>query len=152
MGALLNPDNRRSQAARWELVAHTTVMFIGVTICGALYLEYQRISYIYNREFPGAGDVLPPGPFGYTVLTKSSAINVATYSLFFFNQWLADGFLVGSGPCLIALVSNLARSSALSLLYYLFHELLDHRLPMFDVSRLGGYVFKPLQIDSDTLR
>ena len=96
MGALLNPANRRIRAVKWGLVVHTGVMFVLVTLCCALAIDYQRVSYIDNRGFPGVDGVLPSGPLGYEPLTYADAINFAPGLLFLLNQWLADGFLVSS--------------------------------------------------------
>lgn len=142
IGALLNPVNHRRKAVKWGLVFYTAVMFMLATIYSTLGIVSQRISYIENREFPGINGALPPGPFGYDLLTYSDVINIAPYILFLLNQWLADGFLVSSIPCSVAYVSDVCHSLALPLLHYLFHEPLGHCRPMFNVLRLCGYVFK----------
>lgn len=151
IGALLNSANHRTKAVKWGLVVHTSVMFALATTCGALYADYQRISYIDNRECPNVDGLSPPGPLAYNSLTYLDTLNVTPYLLFFLNQCLADGFLVSSMPRLIVQVPNIGCSSALPLLHYLLHEPSGHCLPMFDVPHLYRYVFNPLQVDSNTL-
>lgn len=149
MSALLDPSNRRTTTAKWGLVIHTAVMFIVVMICSALAMDQQRISYIDKREFPGVDSVLPPGPLGYHLTLRSDAISFTPYLLFFLNQCLADGFLVSPVKCSVAQVFNICHSSALPLLHHLLHELLGHFLPMPHVYCFYGYVFMPLQVDSE---
>lgn len=117
MSALLNPINRRTRAVKWGLVVHTGIMFVLVTICCALAIDYQRVSYVDNRGFPGVDGVLPSGPLGYEPLTYADAINFAPGLLFLLNQWLADGFLVSSMQCSVAQVSNVALSSTAATLF-----------------------------------
>jgi len=96
MGALINPANRRRQGIKWGLVSYTAIMFSFVTIFTAMNLNIQSISYIDNREFPGVGDVLPPGPLGYQWFLYSDALTIVPNLMFLLNNWLADGLLVGS--------------------------------------------------------
>ena len=73
-------------------------MFSFVTIYTAVNLHIQSISYIDNRNFPGDGPDLPPGPFGYQFYIYSKAISVLPSVMFTLNNWLADGLLVSSAP------------------------------------------------------
>ena len=95
--ALLSPVRRRGEAIDWRLVSYTTVMFSLATVCTAMNLHLQSISYIDNREFP-AVDGSEPGPVGYIGSLYSDAINVIPNVALCLNNWLADGFLVSSSP------------------------------------------------------
>ena len=83
------------------LVAHTVAMFSFVTIPAAAKLNLQSLSYVEYRRFPGEyrqfpGGVLPPGPLRYQVVVNYEPPETYFRSMFPLNQWLADGFLVGS--------------------------------------------------------
>jgi hypothetical protein len=93
MGVLRNPVNRTMRAVRWKLIIHLATMFSFMTISTALSFGLQPISYINNREFPGADGALSPGPLGYQY---SRPINAVPNVLFVLNSWLADGLLVSS--------------------------------------------------------
>ena len=136
--ALLNPANRKMEGIKWGLVAHTFFMFSFVTIYTATNLTFQSISYIDNREFPGGGG-LAPGPLGYQFSSYSMGISVVQTVVFLLNGWLADGLLVGSVFSSVVWRSNSTPSPASSLLCNLLWELLGHRLPRRDVSRLCWY-------------
>lgn len=115
MGALLNPvDLGKKGSIKWGLVAFASAMFTFATISTATNLDIQSISYINNREFTSteAEGVSIPGPMGYQVLISANAINVTPYTMFFLNQWLADGLLVGSVPNAVVQISNVCRSSS----------------------------------------
>jgi RsiW-degrading membrane proteinase PrsW (M82 family) len=114
-------------------------MFFVVTIYTTTILILLSICYIDNREFPGTDDY-PPGPFGYLLSIYSEPLNVVASIMFLLNTLLADGLLVSSGPS--RLCEFLTSSLALSLLRYLFHEPLGHRLPMPTLPCLLGYVFE----------
>lgn len=94
MDALLSPYNKGR--TKWGLVAHATAMFSFVTIYTAMTLNIESISFIDNRNFPGADGVLPPGPVGYQFLIYSKAISIVPNVAFLLNNWLADGLLVSS--------------------------------------------------------
>lgn len=96
IAALVGPINRTRGGIKWELVAHTVAMFSIVTIYTAITLNILSVSYIDNREFPGAIGLLPPGPIGYQYLTYTDASNVVATLMFLLNNWLADGLLVSS--------------------------------------------------------
>ena len=96
MAALFNPDNRRGEPIKWGLVSYTVVMFSVVTLGTAMQLDVQSISYIDNREFPGAKGMSFPGPLGYQWFILPEAISIIQNILFVLNNWLADGFLVCS--------------------------------------------------------
>ena len=95
MSALLNSVNHPKGKIRWGLVTHTAAMFSFVTVYTATTLDTQSISYIDNREFPGA-DGWSPGPLGYQFFIYSKPITVIPSIMFAFNQWLADGLLVST--------------------------------------------------------
>ena len=135
MSALLNHARRD---IKWGLVIHTVLMFSCATLFNAsLYLE--SISYVDDRGFPGAKGI-PPGPVGYQYLIGTDSLTTLCYLIVYLNQWLADGLLVSSVSMSAISVSHMAASSAVSVLYYLCHELLVHRLTMPGVPRLCGYV------------
>ena len=94
MGALLNPADRAKGNTKWELVAHAVAMFTFVTVYTAFTLNIQSISFIDNRNFPGVGDVLPPGPVGYQFYIYSKPMGIVPNVMFLLNNWLADGLLV----------------------------------------------------------
>ena len=134
MGALLT--NHTKRGVRWALVAHTVAMFFFLMVAIAMGFNLQSISFIDNREF---NDPTSPGPLGYKshVHSITRSIPNCTFQL---NQWLADGLLASS-------VSNLSpgclphsTSLALSLLCYLFYELLGDCLPLLGVPCIIGYV------------
>ena len=94
MAALFNPVNRRREGIKWGLVSYTAVMFSFVTIFTAMYLDVQSLSYINNREFPGAGDALPPGPLAYQWSIHHNVLSIVPSTMYVLNNWLADGLLV----------------------------------------------------------
>lgn len=96
MAALIDPIHRRREGVKWGLLSYTVVMFSFVTVFTAMNLNIQSISYIDNREFPGVEGVLPPGPLGYQWFIYSKAITIVPNFMFLLNNWMADGFLVGS--------------------------------------------------------
>ena len=91
--ALFNPANRRRESIKWGLVIYTVLMFLFVTIRSAMALNLVSISFIDNREFPGVGDQLPPGPIGYTLLACPKATSIVLGLMFLLNNWLANGLL-----------------------------------------------------------
>lgn len=93
MSALLGPVSRKKGGIKWELVAHTVAMFSFVTVYTAANLDFQSISYIDNRNFPG-GDGVPPGPFGYQIYVYFIPISLIQSIMFALNGWLADGLLL----------------------------------------------------------
>ena len=96
MVALFDPGHRRGGSIRWGLVTYTVAMFSLVTIGTSTLLDAQSISYVDNREFPGARGVLRHGPAGYQELISSKGINVASNVAFVLSNWLAEGLLVSS--------------------------------------------------------
>ena len=94
VGSLLNPDNRMKRGVKWSLIAHSVAMFLFISLPASMHLKTQSLSYVENREFPGAGP-LPPGPLGYQYFTSYDPIEVFPKVMFPLNQWLADGLLVG---------------------------------------------------------
>ena len=96
MAALFNPDHRRGEGVKWGLVSYTAVMFSIVTILTAINLDFQSISYIDNREYPGINGLIPPGPLGYQQLIVPEAISIIPNVMFALSNWLADGLLVSS--------------------------------------------------------
>ena len=94
LSALLSRVHRRREGTKWGLVAYTMVMFAFVTVFTAMNLNVQSDSYIDNREYPGDGDTLPPGPIGYQALIYSDALTIIPNLMFLLNNWMADGLLV----------------------------------------------------------
>jgi len=94
MIALLSPANRRGQRVKWGLVIYTIVMFAIVTVYTGMDLDIQSISFIDNREYPGLGDTIPPGPLGYQLYIYSWPITIVPNLMFLLNNWLADGLLL----------------------------------------------------------
>ena len=94
VATLLDPANRSKEGIkRWGLIAYTVVMFSFVTVYTAMSSDILSISFIDNRQFPGVGDTLPPGPIGYEYSIYSKAISLIPNIMFLFNNWLADGLL-----------------------------------------------------------
>ena len=146
MGALLHPAHCVREGVRWGLVAYTVAVFSFVTIFTATILDMKSICYIDNRGFTGT-DTLPPGPLGYDYLVSSKTVFLVPGIMFLLNNWLADGVLVSSALDSVTWVPYVSCASpALSLLCYLCHELLDHRLPMPDVPRLSWCVLESSQV------
>ena len=145
MGTFFDSVSRGMRAVKWGLVVHTAVVFILVTISGGIYINYQLISYIGERGFPGADGVVPPGPLGYGFLTNYDGIEFVPALLFLLIQSLVDGFLVSPMSCLLGEMLITDCSSALPLLHHLLHEPLGHRLTVSDIPRLYWYVSKPLR-------
>ena len=113
MRALFDPANRRRQGGiKWGLVGYTLAMFSFVTIFTAMNLDIQSISFIDNREFPGVGDVFPPGPLGYQLFIYSKPITVVPNLMFLLNNWMADGLLVRFSATLPDEVLNVADASS----------------------------------------
>ena len=145
MAALLNPIQRRGEGVKWGLVTYTMVMFSFATALTAINLNILSASYIGNREFPGVGDLIPPGPLGYQASISPDPLNIVPNVMFILCNWLADGLLVSSwfypasaqSWCLMS-----APFLALSLLRNLLQEHLGHRLPLSHVPRLIGCAFK----------
>ena len=145
MAALLDPIQRRGEGVKWGLVTYTVVMFSFATALTAINLNILSASYIGNREFPGVGDLIPPGPLGYQASISPDALNIVPNVLFILCNWLADGLLVSSlfDPASAhpwCLMPDL--SLALSLLRNLLQEHLGHRLPLPHVPWLIWCAFK----------
>ena len=94
MAALFNPAHRRGEPIKWGLVSYTMVMFSLVTVGTAAQFNAQSMSHIDNREFPGIGGMLPPGPTGYQELIATKAISITHNVVLVSSNWLADGLLV----------------------------------------------------------
>lgn len=95
MGTLLDPVNRTTRCIKWGLVTHTAAMFLFVTIFTVLAITPS--SFIDNREYPGDYET-PPGPMGYKLTQHSNPLSALPGSMFYLNQWLADGLLASSVP------------------------------------------------------
>jgi len=91
--ALFDPANRRREGTKWALVTYTIVMFSFSTIRFIMTLNLVSISFVDNREFPGFGDQLPPGPIGYMLSACPKATSVVPGLMFLLNNLLADGLL-----------------------------------------------------------
>ena len=74
-------------------------------------LDLQSVSYIDNREFPGA-DALPHGPYGYEGAVYAKAINLVPNVMFLLINWLADGVLVSSAPDSVTWVPDISYPSS----------------------------------------
>ena len=106
MAALFNPVYRRGEGVRWGLVSYTAVMFSFVTVLTAMNLDVLSISYIDNREFPGAEDLSPPGPLGHGWLINPSALSIVPHVMLALCILLSDGLLVGLMLYSLTHVSN----------------------------------------------
>jgi hypothetical protein len=111
MVALLGTVDQPRGKIRWGLVAHSVAMFSFATIYTATTLDTQSISYVENREFPGA-DGWSPGSLGYQFFIYWKAITVVPSVMFAFNQWLADGLLVSSAFDSVVLASDIGNPSS----------------------------------------
>ena len=94
MTALFNPVHRRGDGVKWGLVSYTVITFLIATVATVMNLDFQSVSYVDNREFPGVGGVSPPGPLAYQMSAPTSAISIVSNVSFPLNNWLADGLLV----------------------------------------------------------
>ena len=139
VGTLLSSTNHAGRSIRWLLVAHTVAMFLFVTVATAMGLDLQSTAYIDNRNFPEISSSMSPGPLGYKSHIYTSVRSVIPNSTFQLNQWLADGLLVGYVPDLSSGCLTQLAPIALSLLYYLWHELPCDRSPLLDVPCFFGY-------------
>ena len=92
--ALFNPTYRRWRGIKWGLVSYTTIVFLVGTVVSGMDFNIKSDSYINNREFRDAGDVLPPGPLGYRSSIFSDVPMIVFDFMFFLNGWLANGLLV----------------------------------------------------------
>ena len=91
---MLNPANQMKGAFKWGLVIHTVAMFSFLTIAAGISFDTQSTSYVDYRGFPGTRE-LPPGPVAYQYLVYLRPATVIDNAMVPFNQWLADGLLVG---------------------------------------------------------
>jgi len=96
--ALFDPANRRREGTKWGFVIYTVLMFSFVTIFTGTISYVLSTSFIDNREFPGVGDKVPPGPIGYKFFIYPKVITVISGLTFLLNNWLADGLLVCFAP------------------------------------------------------
>ena len=145
IAALLNPAYRRGDGIKWGLVCYTATIFSLVTVLTGMHFNIRSISYIDNRNFPGAEGMIPPGPFGYQQSIGHSALSIISNVMFVMCIWLANGLLVSSlFDVVFAWPSILkpAPSTALLLLHYLRQEPPFHRIPLPHVPQLCGYVFE----------
>ena len=94
MTALLSPAHRGREGIKWGLVFHTVAMFLVVTVGTAMGLDILSVSYVDDREFPGIGGFIPPGPLGYRWVASSMMLGIVPNIMFFLNNWLADGLMV----------------------------------------------------------
>jgi len=95
MVALLNPVTRRGEGIKWGLVSHTAIMFWCATITTGVNQHLISNSFIDNREFPGFGGALPPGPVGYLLIARPAALSIIPNLASLVSYWLADSILVG---------------------------------------------------------
>ena len=89
MVALFDSVHRRGEGIEWGVVSYTVIMFSFATVFTTTNLHIQSLSYIDNREYH-------KGPLYYQVNFSRNALNIIPTLMFLLNNWLADGFLVGS--------------------------------------------------------
>ena len=142
MAALFNPANRRREGVRWSLASYAVAMFSFGTVLTGMGLDVASISFIDNREFPGVMGVLPPGPLGYQWFIRPTVLSIIPNLMFFLNNWLAEGLLVG--PLFDHALTRLTPTPppALSLLRNLLREPMGHLFPQPHVSCLPGCGFR----------
>jgi hypothetical protein len=92
MGLFLTGSS--SLRTKWTLVAHTSAIFSLVTVYMAISFNILSVSYVDNREFPGADAAAPPGPLGHQFYTDFEAENVVRTLAYVLSSLLADGLLV----------------------------------------------------------
>ena len=114
IATLFDPVHRRGERTKWGLVLYTTIMFCATTVLTGLGFTIQSDSSIDNREFPGIGDTLPPGPLGYQSFTFADVLTLVSNPMFFLSGWLADGLLVTlcSFPCSLTWVADIGPLSS----------------------------------------
>ena len=96
MAGLFNPANHRRERVKWGLVCYTGLVFAVATVITGTGLNLGSISFVDNRDYPGSGDEIAPGPIGYQISIYQTALSLVPSLMFFLNYWLADGLLVGS--------------------------------------------------------
>ena len=145
MAALLSPAYRRGEGIKWGLMCYTATIFSLVTVLTGMNLNIRSISYIDNRNFPGAEGMIPPGPSGYQWFIAPSPLNITPNVMFVMCDWLADGLLVSSLFDAVFAWPGILKPApppAVSLLHHLRQEPLCHRVPLPHVPRFRGYVFE----------
>ena len=109
MATLFDPIHYKREGIRWGVVSYTVIMFSFATVFTATNLNIQSISHIDNREYTS-------GPLLYQVSVSQNVLNITPTFMFLLNNWLADGFLVGSWFGLVlpslARMSNVGSSSS----------------------------------------
>ena len=83
---LFNPIHHKGERIKWGLVSYTVITFLIVTVGTTMNLDYQSVSYVDDRKFPGVEGVSFPGPFGYQMSTPSSALAVISSLSFPLNN------------------------------------------------------------------
>ena len=96
MAALLNFAHRREEGIKWWLVFYTLAMFSFVTVYTGMNLYIQSISFIDNRQDVPAYSPRASGPLNYQHNFRQTSLGLIPNTMFNLNNWLADGFLVGS--------------------------------------------------------
>ena len=143
--ALFDPANRRREGTKWALIIYTILMFSFVTIRTGMGLNFISTSFIDNREFPGVGGQLPPGPIGYTLSACPKATSAVTNLASLLNNWLANGLLV----CFSLLCTRPEVSHRLLFQLYRCYVIYDMNLwaiafPCFTyLGSLGTYLVPP---------
>ena len=93
---LFDPVHRGEERIKWGLVSYTVVMFLLLTVGNVMHPYLHSISYIDNREFPGARGVVGAGPLAYQLFVAPSVLQRFPSISFTLSNWLADGFMVNS--------------------------------------------------------
>ena len=94
MAALLNPVHRKMEGIQWGLVSYTVATFSFATVGTAISLNIQSLAFIDNREFTGLNGT-SLGPLAYRLAIHLTVLDAIPNLMFFFNNLLADGLLVG---------------------------------------------------------
>ena len=94
MALLLNPVHRKMEGIQWGLVFYTVATFSFATVGTAISLNNESLALIDNREFTDPNGVLS-GPLAYRYAIHLTALDAIPNLMFFFNNLLADGLLVG---------------------------------------------------------
>ena len=89
MATLFDPVHHRGEGIKWGVISYTVIMFSFATVFTATNLNIQALSHIDNREWTG-------GPLNYQEIFSPDALSIIPTVVFLLNNWLADGFLVGS--------------------------------------------------------
>ena len=96
MATLLDPVHRRGEGIKWGVVSYTVIIFSFATVFTTTNLNIQSLSYIDNREFIVDATLSIGGAVLDQEVLSKNALSIIPTLMFLLNNWLADGFLVGS--------------------------------------------------------